>query len=223
MTVESLEKQRQQRIAAVAQEYRQKGYVVTVAPQPGQLPDFLTSFPIDLLACNPNENVIIVVRTRASLSTPPALTTIAEAIEGRTDWRFELIVTNPKDYHFIGVDLNVLDPRAVDYRLREAKQLAEQEYGEAAILLAWSALEAILRRTAQSEQIELEQENPNYLLKHLFAYGLLSREQLQILQASLQARNVIVHGYQTQEQQIAGLLDQLLNIATQLSTLKMAA
>lgn len=222
MTIKRLEEQKQQRVAELAQEYRQKGYQVTVDPQPEDLPDFLTAFPIDVIANNDTENVIIEVRTRASLTKSPALTTIAEAVAGKVGWRFELVVTNPKGYNFLDEELVLIEQSNVDYRLAEAKELAAQEYGEAAMLLAWSALEAMLRHTAQSEQLDITQENPNYLLKNLFAYGLLSKEQLQILQDSLRARNVIAHGYRSQEQ-LFGLLDKLLHVADQLSNTKMAA
>ncbi len=212
----TLEERKRQRIAKVAQEYRKQGYEVIVAPQSEQLPRFLAMFPIDIIARNNKENVVIEVRTRPSLSKAPALDEIAQALEGRTNWRFELVVTNPKDYDPLLANSALLEQSDVAYRLNEARQLATQEYGEAAILMTWSALEAILRHTAQAEELPSIQKDPSYLLKSLYTYGLLSKDQFQILQDGLHARNVIAHGYKSREQ-LAGLLDNLFRVADQLS------
>ncbi len=215
--------ERRNHIAEVALEYQQQGYVVTVAPESSQLPDFLSSFPIDLLARNADETVVIEVRIRASLTEAPALNAIAKAVEGKSHWRFDLVVINPDNYQYLRFgDSALLEQSEIYYRLTEARQLAAQEYGEAAILLAWSALEAILRHLAEAEQLMDEEENFAQVLKNLFTYGWLNKEQLQILQKGLQSRDVISHGYKLQES-APRILKDMLRVADQLSEMKVAA
>ena len=106
----------------------------------------------------------------------------------------------------------------IRYRLQEAQQLSRQEHGEAALLLTWSTLEALLRRDAQTKAVPLEQaeqNNPLHLIKSLFAYGLLDREQYQILKSGIQAQQTIVHGYK-EKQSVPELLNRLLGVAEQL-------
>ena len=216
----SIEEKRQH-VAEVAREYRQQGYEVTINPDHSRLPDFLAPFSVDLIAQNDAENVVVEVRSRASFGEAPSLAAIAQALADKKDWRFDLVAIN--NYQHLRLDNTaLLQGSDVDYRLNEARQLAAQEYGEAAILLTWSALEAMLRNTAQEEQLASSEENSSYLLKNLFTYGLLDKEQLQVLQKGLQVRDVIVHGYKPQES-IAKLLTNLLHVADQLANTKMAA
>ena len=205
-----------QRLLEVAREYRQRGYEVIVEPSHEQLPDFLAPFRLDMLARNAAENVIVEVRTQESLTQTPELDAIAQALHDKASWRFELVVTNPKDHTMLRLgDAALLDRLGIVYRLREARQLSDREHGEAAFLLAWSAAEALLRRIAQEEDIPIDKNNVALLLKSLLTYGLLDREQYQILQDGFQARNIIVHGY-TGRQFDKELLERLLDVADQL-------
>jgi hypothetical protein len=205
-----------QRLLEVAREYRQRGYDVIIEPSSDQLPEFLAPFRIDMLACSAEENVIVEVRTQESLVDAPELDAVAQALHDQPSWRFELVVTNPKDRSPLqlkdAASLNQLD---ITYRLGEARQLSNQEHGEAALLLAWSATEALLRAIADEEAIPVAQHNPSQLTKSLFTYGVLDKEQYQILQQGLQARNTVVHGYKEQRS-LASTLEQVLNVADQL-------
>lgn len=205
-----------QRLLEVAREYRQRGYDVVIEPGPDQLPDFLASFRIDMLARSTEESVVVEVRTQESLTQAPELDTIAQAIHNKPSWRFELVVTNPKDRSSLQFkDAIPLDNLDIAYRLREARQLADQEHGEAAFLLAWSATEALLRYIADKEAIPADQNNRLQILKSLFSYGLLDKEQYQYLHEGLQVRNMIAHGYKEQ-QSLTSTLEKLLLVTDQL-------
>lgn len=211
-----VEERERQRLLEVAREYRRQGYDVTVAPTREQLPDFLAPFRLDMIAYHPKEKVVVEVRSQNSLKQAPELDEIAKAVQDKTDWRFELVVTNPKERNRLQTNgAGLLERSDIDYRLQEVRNLVTNEYGEAAFLLMWSVLEAVLRRTAQTEKIDLMQDTPPYLVKSLFTYGLLNQEQYQTLQKGLQTRNLLVHGYKT-KQSFAQLLNDLLSIADQL-------
>lgn len=204
-----------QRLMEVAREYRKRGYHVIIEPRSEELPTFLASFQIDMLAQSVEENVIIEVRTQESLTHVPELDAIAQAIENEPSWRFELIVTNPKDRSLLQFKgATSLDLSDIIYRLSEARQLSDQEHGEAALLLAWSATEALLRSIADKEAISISRGTID-LVKSLFTYGVLDKEQYQILREGSQARNTVSHGYQEQSS-LVNTLEQVLSVANQL-------
>ncbi len=213
----------QQRLREIAREYRQRDYDVIMEPSADQLPEFLARFRIDMLARNTEETVVVEVRTQETLSDAPELDAVAQALQDQPSWRFELVVTNPKDRSSLqfkdAASLNVLDIR---YRLHEARQLSDQEHGEAALLLAWSATEALLRAIATKEDISVAQNNPSQLTKSLFTYGVLDKAQFKILQLGLQARNTLVHGYK-ERHSLASTLEQVLHVADQLTRQHMSS
>lgn len=205
-----------QRLREVAREYRQRGYEVLIEPRPDQLPSFLAPFRVDMLARSAEENVIVEVRTQDSLADAPELDAIAHALHNKPSWRFELVVTNPKDRSSQQFkDALSLNQRDITYRLQEARQLSDQEHGEAALLLAWSATEALLRSIADAEAIPVTQNYPSQVTKSLFMYGVLDKEQYETLQEGLQARNMIVHGYKEQKS-LASTVGRLLHVVNQL-------
>jgi len=53
----------QERVAAIAHRYRQRGYQVMERPDAEQLPDFLQGFKPDLLAENGAESVVVEVQS----------------------------------------------------------------------------------------------------------------------------------------------------------------
>jgi hypothetical protein len=215
MTLQTTEREHQ-RLREVAREYRQRGYEVLIEPRPDQLPDFLASFRIDMLAWSAEESVIIEVRTQESLTAAPELDALAQVLYDKPSWRFELVVTNPRDRSALRFkDAISLDHLDITYRLHEARQLSEQEHGEAALLLAWSATEALLRYIAGSEAVPVEQHDPSQVTKSLFIYGVLDKEQYQTLQDALHVRNTVAHGYQEQPS-LANTVAQLLEVADQL-------
>lgn len=200
----------------VAAEYQQQGFSVIVAPSKAQLPEFLHPFQPSMLVFNPSLNIVVEVRTRASLGLTPKLDQIADAVAHRANWRFDLAVVNSDGHTLMQYQGQpLLDDHDIDYRLQEARLLSAQEHGEAALLLTWSTLEALLRRGAAIEDVPVEQDNPAHLIKSLFIYGLLDQEQYKLLKSGVQARNTIVHGYKNSQPSVR-LLDDLLLLANQL-------
>lgn len=205
-----------QRLREIAREYRQRGYDVLIEPQPDQLPDFLARFRIDMLARSSEENVVVEVRTHETLTDAPELDAIAQALHNKISWRFELVVTNSGDQSFVPFKNAIsLHHRDITYRLHEARQLSDQEHGEAALLLAWSATEAFLRFIADAEAIPVTQYNAIHVMKSLFIYGVLDTEQYQVLQEGLQARNMVVHGYK-EKHPLATVVGRILHVTDQL-------
>jgi hypothetical protein len=51
------------RLYDIAEEYKQRGYKVTISPPPNRLPKFLGDFRPDIVAEGPNESVIVEVKS----------------------------------------------------------------------------------------------------------------------------------------------------------------
>lgn len=200
----------------VAREYRKRGYEVLMKPTPDQLPAFLAPFQIDILARNAEENVVIEVRTQGSLTNAPELDAIAKVLQDKPAWRFELVVSNPRDRAAVYFkDATSINPADIVARLNEARDLSEQEHGEAALLLAWSATEALLRYIADAESIQVKAHDPAQVVKSLFVYGVLDKEQYQALQDALHTRNMVAHGF-NERNSLVDAVTRLLAVAGQL-------
>lgn len=185
------------RLAELAREYRGRGYTVITEPTKDQLPAFLSMFQPDMIARNAQESVVFLVKSQKTLAASPKLDDMAKAVQGKPGWRFDLVVTNPREKAGLTTASDHLLNRAeVLTRLQEARELSQQEHGEAAFLLAWSATEAVLRTLAVKEKVSPERSTSEAITKNLFAHGLLDRDQYETLLEGVKVRNSLVHGYQ---------------------------
>jgi hypothetical protein len=192
MTAMDLEKQR---IQEIAQEYQAKRYDVTVQPEPSQLPDFLTDYRPDILARREEETVVIEIKSRISLAKSQYLPRLAQAIEERSGWRFELVVINPKDNALSLEDARSLEEGDIAHTIKEIKEILKPHHPEAALLLAWSTTESTLRLLANKEEIPLQRRDPPYLLKQLAIYAAISRDEYNTFMRAMRLRNAIAHGF----------------------------
>lgn len=200
------------RLQEVAQEYRQLGYQVVIEPRANDLPDFLATIPIDLLAIGAEETIVVEVRTQETLVDAPRLDSIAKAIDGRPGWRYDLVV-HPRNSTLLKIgNTRLLIRDEIAHRLAESRQLSGEEHGEAAFLMVWSALESILRGIATREAIAVDRLTSLQLIKSLFVYGLLDKQEYELLREGYEVRNQITHGFKEKES-VASLFPRLLALA----------
>ena len=178
------------RVQELAQEYQDRGYQVTVGPEPGQLPEPLARFRPDLVARKSDDAVVVEVKPRGSLSDPE-LQKLAKIVREQPGWRFELVLLKPEPGLPGTTAWNVED---VAESLRQVGAILGPGYPEAALLLAWSAAEATLRLLAEKERLDLEREDAPYLLRLLVTRAVITREQYQRLWEALELRNAVAHG-----------------------------
>ena len=179
------------RLDKIAQDYRARGYEVKIQPGREDLPDFLSSFEPDLIASGKGETVVVEVKTRRELNTPPLPQTLEAALQNRAGWRFELVIDG-RDAEL----RETLTLHQIRGLLETAKELERPAFSIAALLTLWSATEGALRLLAQREHVELESLAPAYVVNKLYTVGLLGRDQLQTLREAMRLRNQAAHGFQ---------------------------
>ena len=203
------------RIQAAIQAYRGKGYDVSVEPQGNQLPDFLQAFRPDLIAYKGDEQIVVKVRARGQVSDFPQVNELAKVVRNEAGWKFELFLLGPENSFFV----DGASPLTVDEIRSKRKEVAlvvENGHLEAAFLIGWSLVEAILRSLAVKEGIEGKTATPDYLLKQMTFEGIIARETYYDLKHAQKTRNAIVHGFKPSQltvetvQELIGLIDEVL-------------
>ncbi|OUL32803.1 hypothetical protein BV372_18315 [Nostoc sp. T09] len=214
-TAEALE---EKRLQSIAREYKKKGYQVLLHPSRSELPDFLSSFSLDMIAICDHENVVVEVKSKPTLTKSSYLTALAKAVNNQPGWRFELVVTNPVKSAVVEGNAQILLISEIKERIRLVRELSGKEQA-AALILAWSAIEAALRLVGQEQGLELAKKPSLLIIKELYSLGVISQEDYQILDEGLQSRNLIVHGFRetkptpTLVNDLIGTIEKLLNIS----------
>lgn len=185
--------------------YKNKGYSITIAPDPDQLPDFLREFLIHLVAKSESENVVVDVKSRKDLKeTLSTIDKLDEIIKEHPGWRFELVLIKDELPPPVDVDAKAL--------LEQVENLQKLGYSSAAFLLVWSALEIGLRNLAHKEDVPLEKDAADFVMSKLASWGWIENDVYNTLGDALPVRDAVAHGYQVSED-LAALVDKLLAIA----------
>jgi hypothetical protein len=188
----SLEKQRAR---AIAEEYRNQGYEVIEEPSPGQLPDFLAGYHPDILIRKGDESIIVEVKSRLSLAKDHEVQELARILQQKPHWTFELAVVGEGEQFPAPEEARPLDRDDILRGIETAGRLFELGFFEAALLLAWSTLEATVRLLIEEEGIVLSRLNPSYILKQAVMNGVISRDDYNSLINIMEYRNALIHGF----------------------------
>jgi len=124
------------------------------------------------------------------------------------------VVVDPRSDDVAPATRPLLDREKIVERLKEAEELLQRGIKEAAFVLLWVSIEALLRRIASREGLPLERVPSSALLKELFSLGLLSRNGLDIALRAFSVRNSLVHGFETPE--LEAILRELTILAQEL-------
>jgi uncharacterized protein YutE (UPF0331/DUF86 family) len=186
-----------QKLQEIAAEYEARGYEVLVEPRPEQLPEFLAGFRPDLLARGPNESVVVEVKVGTQTAASERFRELAETIQRQPGWRFSLVVIDPRSDEVAPPTQQLLARQEIVDRLGRANELLKTGATDAAFLLMWVAVEALLRHIATREGLPLERVPSSSLMKELFSLGILSRSELEVAQRAFSVRNALVHGFAT--------------------------
>lgn len=183
------------RTKSVVKEYKANGYVVTVEPRGDELPEFLHGATPDIVARRGDDNVVIEVKTSTTVSGSSEVMQLARLVEDKPGWRFELVITNPRERRLIQEPEQKLNAPQLRRRLRDAERLVEIGSLEAAALLAWSTAEGVVRSLLQSEGTEIKKHSSGYVIKRAYSDGLMTQRDYDVLHRAITLRNTIIHGY----------------------------
>lgn len=186
-------------LQTVERRYKRRGYNVLRQPRGTDLPRFLSKFQPDMIAYKDQESVVVEVKPRADLSGSQYLAELADAVNAQEGWRFDLAVVNRRNPPLIDEDVEPLGQTELVARIRLVRQLVKAHQDEAAILLAWSTVEAALRLVAAQQDIALESEQPASVIKKLYSLGILNQKDYVTLQQGLRACTIIGHGFHLPE------------------------
>jgi len=189
------------KISQVAKDYEKNGYKVIIEPRGADIPTFIKNYQPDLIATSDKDNVVVEVKARTHFTTIEGLLDIAELINKRENWRFELVVTSSKqelqsEIEKKNIDLEISE---IENNLKEIKSMAKQGLYSAAFLLCWANLESLSRRLLLEDMKKLRNKMPLVLVKTLFSFGYLNKSDYEGLEKLFQIRNQIVHGYKSRE------------------------
>jgi len=188
-----LHKQESRQILRLAQEYRKKGYEVTISPTRIQLPDFLSSHTPDLLAVGNDEKVVIEVKHHDVLAKSRDLAKLAAAVNRQPGWRFELVVTNPKPDKTVQ-RTQLLEGKDIRKRVQTIGKLIKAKDLESAMVLIWASLEGTLRLIAHLEGLKIDEMRTEQLLKKSLSLGLIGKNSYDTFRQGIYIRNAVVHG-----------------------------
>ena len=178
-------------VSTIAERYRQLGYEVVLEPDASLLPKEARSLHPDLLAIKGDEHVIVEVKYQQNLLAYPALMRLADAIRRIPGWRLDVaVLEQPKK----AAPLEPLSRKDAERRLNAAERVAKEteDYG-AALLLLWTAIEAILRDQVR-KQGEDSIASASRLPKVAYSLGLINEQDASIAEWMARIRHHVVHG-----------------------------
>src|SRR5262245_63218254 len=180
-----------QRVRAIAEEYRSKGYEVIEQPSPEQLPAFLAGYHPDVLVKRGDEGIIVEVKSRSSLVKDPQIKELAQVVRAEPHWNFELVLVGEGEQLTTPEGVRPFDRDDILRGIEAAERLVASEFSEAALLQAWSTLEATVRLLSEEEGLVLELLNSLSILTQATSYGIISRDDYNFLTKVLNYRNAL--------------------------------
>jgi hypothetical protein len=174
----------------VAERYRRQGFEVAVSPAPGSLPEALRTFVPDLLAQKGNERVVVQIKRRSGAPSGEQLSALAEAVAREPGWRLEVVLFEPPS-----PPESLPSAHLILSTVKDAENLYHANQRNAALLLAWSALEAAGKSRLQGDAPHrAHAASPLDLLKTLVSLGVLEESDYRNLIDVAQLRNRVAHG-----------------------------
>jgi len=182
-----------QAIERIVGEYKRAGYEIHAEPVPSFLPKSLRPFRPDLIAHKGDEWVWIDIKSRREIASDAEISDLATQIGKLKGWHLEVQFIEPPDR---GARLitNPLLEKDISTRLNSARLLLSHEDPDSALLITWSALEAILHQLTWNKDVGIEPWNGVRAAKQLTAVGELSRTDYEFVLRTAEARNQVAHG-----------------------------
>lgn len=175
------------------EDFEAKGYQFLAEPGPTQTPEFLAGHIPDALALGQNDKVIIEIKRQGSREPRIPLAQLAEKVPRGSGWRYMLVYAGQDPSELI--DFPRPNQSQVDQATKEARKLEQLGYTRAALLEAWSILEALARRIYPEDiRFSLRPLSPMQIVERLAMDGEIDAEQAKRLRVLSSLRNSAAHG-----------------------------
>lgn len=168
--------------------YERDGYTVTLSPPPEALPQFMSGYQPDAIAQKGNACIAIEIKTRRDTAAAK-LKDVAARFKNQPNWRLNVVVAED----FEPEPISAPERAEVLSRLTVVEAMAASDNADAALVLAWAALEAAARFVAR-EAGEAIPKSPREALQLLEYLGRIDFQTAQAMRHTLDLRNQVVHG-----------------------------
>lgn len=190
----------EERLNEVADKYRARGYTVVVRPSQNDLPDFARDFRVEIVARRGDGGVLAAAKkTQSDLERDRDIPNYVETTERHPGWRLDLYVLE-SEAQIVPEKREAKEPTEDDIlrALADADRILKQGFAQQALIAAWAALEAAMRRrlVAEGKQVGWG-SSPRTMLNELYSDGLLPSSDFRDLERLFQTRSAIVHGFTT--------------------------
>lgn len=187
----NLDIQDQEAVRRITEKYQRDGYQVVGE---SELPPELQPCRPDLVVRKGNELIVIEVARASAPRRPGYWSALAERIYGKHNWHFRIVVLGDDKESLALRPLPTLaELRA---RLERTRSLLQEGESQAALLLAWSLLEAAARlRMLDDDGDPARATTPASLIKGLVHLGYLDEAQAESIASAMKLRNAIAHGF----------------------------
>lgn len=189
-----------QKLHEVIRSYTEQGFTVKRAPGPKDVPFDLEGYIPDLLLEKLDQHIIVEVKLVGVPLSVDRLQTLAATIRQHPGWQFLLVTADDVVADTLTADKGAPAPWQIAVeRTQRAAHLLNLGETDAAFLLLWSAMEALLRYHAGQIGLPIERLPTTALLDYLYSQGELTFEQFEQASTALQVRNRLAHGYAATE------------------------
>ena len=179
-----------------AEEYRSKGYEVSEEI----LLEFLPGSKADMIVQKNDETKLIEVRSRSSLAADQRIRELAQIINSKPGWSFELVLAAEPQNLDSPEGAHSFERESVLKRVEDAEEALNLGLSDAAFLLAWSACEAAIRNLVADHGVSSKNiTRAGHVLDQAVFLGIISRDDYQYLKEMNKYRNAIVHAFSVGE------------------------
>ncbi len=186
------------KVKSLAEKYVNEGFDVVIEPKMNQLqlPFNLGNYQPDIIATKNNSGLVIDVKTSTNRVSVENLQAISEEISRHPDWRFLLVTLEDIEAESLPGTSEELPSweELIDHFSQVGKLIKNNDI-EPAFLFLWSVFEGALRKKAVDVSIPIERLPAIKLLRSMYSLGELSISEFDIIQACLEERNRMAHGY----------------------------
>ena len=186
-------------LTELARNYEAKGFTVKVLPAAGDIPFDLGGYQADLLAEKDDQHLLIEVKRAGTPLSVDRLQSLAETIRQQPGWQLLLVPATEGPGQSLRTASQLASWPATTERARRASALLASGETEAAFLMLWVTLEALLRRHAEQIALPVDRQPTSALLNYLYSQGELTFEQFQLALMAQQVRDQLVHGFEAAE------------------------